>query len=111
MTKQSRFVSDDELLTVDLGEGDWVKVPKRLPYGLVEKMAGGSAMNDGARATAFMKSIIKEWNLTDNDGKGVAITEDSIRKLDIETINIIGAAIEPLLGKVKKAETPSAPQS
>ena len=111
MAKQSRFVDENDLIQIDLGDDDWVKIPRRLPYGVVEKMTGGTGMSDGARATAFLKAIIKEWNLTDSEGKGVAVSEDNIRKLDIATVNMIGQAIAPLLEQTKKAEMPSAPQS
>lgn len=56
----SRFVTQ-ETQTIDLGEGDWVKIPKALSYEQVLKYS--SAGDDYERSKSMLLGCIKEWNL------------------------------------------------
>lgn len=86
----SRFVSKSPLVHVDLGSDEWVKVPAKLSFGFVEEF--GDVQTDEKKTEKVVKllsSVIKEWNLKDEAGAVVPITEASIRDLDMKTALVI----------------------
>jgi len=90
----SRFASK-ELRTIDLGDGEWVKIPTALSYGTVLAInSGKSSESDVARA--MLVACIKEWNLKDEKGVQLDLTEENILDLDIQTITLITGEITPL---------------
>lgn len=99
----NRFVDENDLRQIDLGDGDWVKISREFSYGLMEEVS--SIKNESEKNVALMAKIIREWNLTDKDGKAVGITSESIRRLNIETIGKIAEVVKDLVGNEKKVST------
>ncbi len=97
----NRFVNEQDLLQIDLGDGDWVKVPSRLSFAMVSDLADVEG-KDSTKTLAFITRVIREWNLKDAEGKGVPLTEENIKKLDLDTVKMIGEAIAPLVQVPKK---------
>jgi hypothetical protein len=64
---KSRFVNDNDLLQIDLGDGDWVRIPKQISW----QMLAGSAKDKSEEleqvSTRLLARIIKAWNLKDRD--------------------------------------------
>ena len=83
----NRFVTNSDLKQIDLGDGDWVKIPKRFSYGFVEKF-GDLAEADGGkgeRMMSMLEFLVREWNLKDETGSVVAISKETLRTLELET--------------------------
>lgn len=99
----NRFVESNELKQIDLGDGDFVKVPAALSFEFLSGFDLDDTMKGGAKALAFMKGIIKEWNLKLADGSVAEITEENIKKLEFSTIRTIMEAVTPMLSVAKKA--------
>jgi hypothetical protein len=102
-----RFVDDNELQTVDMGDGDWIKIPAKLSYGFVSKfgdMKKEVAPGDVGKVLGFLVGLVKEWNFKMNkEGDEIApITEEYLNMLDIGTLNAMVAAITPLMTVEKK---------
>lgn len=95
--RKCRFVNEDALETLDLGDGDWVKVPQKVSYETLEQIAetGGTEI---AMARQMLQLTVREWNFVDEEGKEVPVTDETIRKLDIPTIKAI---VEVLNDKVR----------
>lgn len=85
----SRFASK-ELQTIDLGEGEWVKIPVALSYAAVVSINNGNA-EEIAKKMLF--HCIKEWNIKNEKGEVPPITEETILDLDIPTITLLSEAI------------------
>lgn len=98
----NRFVDENDLKQIDLGEDDWVKVPARISYGLVAKMGDLEAENDMEKITKFIVPILKEWNLKDSTGEVVEITEENILRLEISTVKQIIEQVVPMITLEKK---------
>jgi predicted DNA-binding antitoxin AbrB/MazE fold protein len=84
----SRFTRFDELKKIDLGDGDWVKVPSRFSFKFVEQYANfeiGDEKNNLKKIGTFLTAVIKQWNLKDPDGKEVEVNAENIADLDLET--------------------------
>lgn len=90
----SRFAST-KLREVDLGEGEWVKIPTALSYAQVIKLT--SSTNEAEISKNMLVECIKEWNLKDENGVIPEINEENIMKLDILTIQKLSSEIVPLL--------------
>jgi len=99
---KNRFVDDSEVQRIDLGEGDWVEIPKRLSYGFVSKFAGmeGSKMEI---ATKILVQLLKAWNLKDGEGNTPKINPETVKTLDYETVMAIMAVVEPMISADPKA--------
>lgn len=89
----SRFASK-ELQTIDLGDGEWVKIPVSLSYRTVMALGG---LNEVDSSKAMLVTCIKEWNLKDENGIVPEVNEESILSLDIPTITQITKAITALV--------------
>ena len=61
----SRFASK-ELRTIDLGDGEWIKVPVALSYNTVLSINSDKS-NESDIAKAMLVACIKEWNLKDEN--------------------------------------------
>lgn len=99
----NRFVdTKKELKTIDLGDGDWVKVLGAINYGIVS----GTAEKGGPNGTAslhLLSKVIKEWNLKDANGRPMPITLENIEKLDSATGMAIMKVVEPMIEVDPKA--------
>ena len=98
----SRFISN-ELHTIDLGEGDFVKILKESSFEIMEKM-NESNKNELEIAKIMLINFVKEWNLKDNEGNEIPVTEENILKLNIPTINVIAEEITKILSEKKILE-------
>lgn len=96
-----RFV-DDSLKQIDLGDGDFVKVPTALSFETVSRFQISDGDGDGKKVTALLLAIIKEWNLKLADGSDAEINEANLCKLDINTVNTIMQAVTPMFTVEKK---------
>lgn len=84
----SRFTSDDDLEQIDLGDGEWVKIPVSIPFGTLEKIAELPGSN-AAKTVPTLLLVIRGWNIKDVAGAVPQVTTESIRKLDMATIKAI----------------------
>ena len=97
----SRFVDDNELKIIQLGGGDWVKIPKRISYGTIAEISKVDN-TDVEKTTKLLCAVIREWNLKDDSKKDVPVNEESIKKLDIPTVTKISEAIGEVMEFDKK---------
>lgn len=87
-----RHFVTDEVDRIELGEGSWVDIKRRMSYGDQQKLMGhfvklSADMTtpdiDLASGNILMLVInIKAWNLTDDTGKEVKLSQGAIEKLD-----------------------------
>lgn len=91
--RASRFVQASETKQIDLGNGDWVLIPKRFSYELAETFQ--DCVSEGKTKIAeFVSKAIVGWNLVEQDGVTIApITVDTIKKLDVPDMMKIVTAI------------------
>jgi len=101
-----KLVDENELMTIDMGDGDWVKIPARLSFGFVSEFQGVTGENVEKTAT-FLLKLLKEWSIKDENGLMLPITKENVLKLDIPSLVAITAAIKPLTTVEKKTELPS----
>jgi len=90
----SRFASK-ELRTIDLGDGEWIKIPSALSYNTVLTI-NSEKSSESDVAKAMLIACIKEWNLKDDEGNLVELSEENILNLNIQTITQITEEITPL---------------
>lgn len=84
----SRFVDPNELRQIDIGDGDWVKVPVRFSYGFIEQFQEAQG-SDTEKAAQFLEQMIKKWNLKLPSGEVAPIDVDHIRTLEVATFMLI----------------------
>ncbi len=90
----SRFVTKT-LQTIDLGDDEWVKIPKALSYNDVIKLT--SFESDSEKSKALLSECIKEWNIKDEEGNIPELKLENIMRLDISTIDTISNELVKLL--------------
>jgi len=94
----NRFTKYDELIQVDLGDGDWVKIPSRFSFDFIEKYANfdpDGAKNNMEQIGTFLCAVVKDWNLKDKEDKKVPVTEAAIRDLDLDTaMQVVNASMD-----------------
>jgi len=99
----SKFIDDDDLKKVDLGDSEWIKIPKRFSYKFVEELNfADSNLKPSEKSIVLLSKSIKEWNLKDSNGLIPNITEDNIKRLDMQTINLISEEITSMMMVEKK---------
>lgn len=102
--RRSRFVTDVDVATVDLGDGDWVKIKKRVPFEYMkqfnEQLING---NNFERTAEMLSFLIIEWNLLLPDGTVAPINFDTLKMLEMESAGLILEAL-PKIEQVPKAE-------
>lgn len=86
----SRFISK-KLITIDLWEWEWVKIPKDLSYEEVTNITKDK--DEITMWKSMLINCIKEWNLKDEEGEVPKINEKSIMSLNIKTITELTTAI------------------
>ncbi len=57
---------------------------------------------DSMAINKFLAAVIKEWNLKDDEGNGMALTLENIAALDVPTFGAVMAFIEPYISPEKK---------
>lgn len=98
------FVNDDELMTIDMGDNDWVKVPAKLSFGFVssfEHIKGG----DLEKTAHFLVQLIVDWSAKTPEGEKLPISIENIKKLEVTSLKKIMEQIIPLTEVEKKAQT------
>jgi len=90
----SRFAST-KLRDIDLGDGDIIRIPVSLSYKQV--LALTSHSTEAEISKAMLIECIREWNLKDDDGNDVPVTEENIMNLKIDVIQIVTNELLPLL--------------
>ena len=111
VTKPRRFVVP-EFDTLQLSFDDWIRVKRKLTYGearrlrsaglVVSSSLGGNVTVDFAiYEAARMETWIIEWSFTDDAGKRIPVSRDTIEALDPDTAAEIIAALD---GHVAGAE-------
>lgn len=119
---RNRFV-ERETVRLDLSDGDWVEVKKRLSYGEQSQLTGAGLtsmkMGDGkargdlgldwpAYNVARIAVWVAEWSFRDKQDKPAKVTPSNIASLDAETADEILAAIDShveAMDAEKKART------
>lgn len=105
----SRFASK-KLQTIDLGDGEWVKIPTALSYAEVLELT--SAKTEMEMSKTMLVRCIREWNIKDEDGKFPELNEENILNLDVQTITLISQEITKLMTnnqdkkKLQESSTP-----
>lgn len=104
---KTRFVSDSDVRRIDLGDGDWVEIAKRLSYDQVARIneTDGSQTD---QAFQILVVALKAWNFKDSDGNDVPVSEEAIRQLDMETISELSTAISEQMAVSPKGDQLSA---
>lgn len=88
----NRFISD-ELETIDLWDWDFIKIKKEVSYWDTIKIF---KKTDTDTVINMFVIAIKEWNLKDKDWNIVELTEENIKKLDLETWKILTEKVNKL---------------
>ena len=92
----SKFVST-KLKQIDLGDGDWVKIPTEISFADCEGFVAQTGSFD--QTLELLLQFMKEWNLKDEDGKDVELSKENVKKLTVTVISIIQKAIADLMPK------------
>lgn len=100
-----KFVDETEVVSVDMGDGDWVELPARLSFGLVSEFE--NIQGDVKGAAILISKLIRRWSAKDSSGALLPITIENVRKLDLPSMQKIMEAIVPLTTVEKKSLTPS----
>lgn len=111
--RKSRFVDEDDLLTIDLGAGDWVKIPRRFSYGFSEHFQQNTKGDDKSQIAEMLQKIIREWNLLDFGNVNIApININNIKALEIKDLmKILEVAKEQMgVDEIPKKEQPVSEQ-
>ena len=98
----SRFVTNT-LKQIDISQGDWIKIPSALSYADCLAMQELQGLSQGEQGLKVALLIIKEWSFKNEDGVIEPVTEDNIKKLDLETFleisNVVAKEIDSLTKK------------
>lgn len=97
----NRFVKVGELKQIDLGEGDWVKIPAKFSFEFLTQF--GDIKNNSEKSLKLVQNAIVEWNLKDENGNDMPPTPDNIKSLDVQTATAILEVILPMISIEKKA--------
>lgn len=101
---RNRFVLP-ETVRLELSEGDWIEVKKRLTYGEQQRLAGGALkpkLTDGeidisldleTHSILRLSTWIVDWSFCDTKGKQVEVDRDAIASMDPDTAEEIEDAL------------------
>jgi hypothetical protein len=109
--KRIRFVQP-EIVRLDLSDGDWVDVKKRLTVGEeraafqaivgeVNSTTGWRRPNVEMVGVAEMVAYIVRWSFRDANDLPVAVTVDAIKQMDSESFAEIEKALEKHIAAVE----------
>ena len=109
--KRIRFVQP-EIVRLELSDGDWVDVKKRLTVGEertayqaiigeVNQKTGWRRPNVEMVGIAEMVAYIVRWSFRDVNDSPVAVTVDAIKQMDSESFNEIEKALETHVAAVE----------
>lgn len=97
----SRFVNPNDLHKIDLGDDEWVEVPKKLSYGMISDL-GDIDSSNSEKTTKLLLTVIKSWNLKNDKGTVLPVNEANIKMLDIPTVTEISDYIATMIDLGKK---------
>lgn len=89
----SKFASDHNLVEVDCGDGEWVKIPSVMSYADAESFVNSSVKNKYEQTLDMIEKFVKEWNFKDSKGELVPLSRDNIKRVDLAVIVKINEAI------------------
>lgn len=96
------YFQETQLKKLQLSNPDyWVEVVTDLKYGDMKKFANvsqGGQVDFATSADLFLETIIKSWNLDDDNGNVLPITPENINRLEqkdaILILNEVGGMVE-----------------
>jgi hypothetical protein len=104
----SKLISKN-LITVDLGDGEWAKIPEDISYGDIVELKN---IEEKERDIVVLKKFIREWNIKEGDGTIAALNEENIKRIDVDSAEKIITVIQEVLVKVTdKKKSQSATQT
>lgn len=103
MPKLSEFARNEK--TIELTKGLKITYYDTLLVGETENIVSETE-NQFKQGMKMLVYLIKEWNLTDDDGKVLEITEETIKKLPVNDITKIIQDIAPIIPKVDQPNSP-----
>lgn len=83
-TKRVHLLNDD-----GTDSGDWVDLKSSFSFQDIIDFNNAKDTGSQEAAFKFVKDAIRAWNLKDDDGKDVPVSEETILDLDMETITAI----------------------
>jgi len=104
----SRFVSQD-IVKLDLGEGDFVNVRKELAYSQIELLLGSAKRAQGNEEESIklgiplLRAAIVSWEMKGEDGQPVEYSPEKIEQLSIQTITELIEKLAPMYFPEKKS--------
>lgn len=107
----SRFVSNKSK-RIDLGDDEWIELPEEISFQEYTEIK--SVTGEVAMSKKMFTTMIKAWNLKDESGTVLPVTEENIMRLNIDTITIISDELTKLITSntdKKKLETSSSPSA
>jgi hypothetical protein len=90
----SRFASQ-ELRTIDLGDGEWVKVRKSVSFAEGQSLQSAPGSEEEKSIEMFL-FCIREWNLKNEEGIVPELNRENLLKLDLQTIDFLNKILLPL---------------
>ena len=97
-----RFFVSKETDRIDLGDGYWVDIKRRMSYGDQQKLVAhfikfGDPKNPDIDLSSgnivLLELNIVDWNLVDESGKKVPVSREAIEQLEPEVANKIAEEI------------------
>lgn len=98
----ARFIDSSATIEVDLGscqcpgtphDRDWAAI--RCFMSGIDMLAIASAAGDSElQMVRLLNRGVQTWNLTDEDGKQVAISPETISRLDMATVELLSTEID-----------------
>lgn len=91
------FVEDNEVDRVELDDGEWIDIKRRLSYKDSEMLTTDDvqSMQSNGSSVPLLKLCIVAWSFKDSSGAGIPITEERLQRLDLS----IGAKLMPEIRK------------
>lgn len=106
----SKFVSD-ELQKVDLGDGEWIKIPKEIAFEDLQTFSKGGTDNFEQTLT-MLEMFIKEWNFKDDKKQPVELNKENIKRLKVQELTEIQQHIMKIMPNMdKKKQEPESANS
>jgi hypothetical protein len=98
---------DTKDITLDFGEAGTIEmtvIPDKFTVGRQRKLHKAIKDNDQAGQVDMMFDVVKKWDLTDDAGKPLPLTQKGIDQLRTETVTAIAKKMSEALG-APKSET------
>lgn len=96
------FIDENSVQQLDLGDGDWVKIPSMLSFGFITEFSDAEG-RDADKIAGMIVQIIKEWSAKGADGNMLPITKENVLKMDAQSTMKIMQAITPMTNIEKKS--------